>query len=157
MLAFLFALLLTIPSIALADTKDTPDDVMKAGKQASADASKLLGDLRQRFSAADAKTKPDLDNEIKLVTKLQPLFSRMGSDRAYATQVLNLSLKNDKQGLGALWQSGAQGSAFQIRDIKDWYVYAIVEADGYLYEVCISSNSSCSGKGIITPLGKAKK
>src|SRR5262245_6227922 len=119
-LAFLFALLLTVTSSVFADTRDTPDDVMRAGKQASADAAKLLSDLKQRSSSADSKTKPVIDNEIKALTKLQPLFSRMGSDRAYATQILNFSLKSDKQGLGAFWQKDVLGSSFQIREIKDW-------------------------------------
>lgn len=156
-LLLLTAILLMIVSSGIADTKDTADDVMRAGKQASADSAKLLSDLKQRLSSADVKTKTDLENEIKFVGKLQPLFSRMGTDRAYATQILNLSLKNDKPGLGSLWQSGAQGSAFQIKEIKDWFVYALVEADGYLYEVCISSNNTCGGKAIITLLGKANK
>lgn len=156
-LLLLSAAFLMTASSVIADTKDTADDVMRAGKQASADIAKLLGDVRQRAASADAKTKPDFDNEIKLLNKLQTLFGRMRSDRAYATQILNLSLKNDKQGLGALWQSNAPGSAFQIREIRDWSVYAIIEVDGYLYELCVSSNSSCGGKAIITPIGKAKK
>ena len=153
----LSAVLLMTALSGIADTKDTVDDVMKAGKQASTDSAKLLSDLKQRLSGADSKNKPDLENEIKLVARLQPLFSRIGNDRAYATQILNLSLKNDKQGLGALWQSGAQVSAIQIREIRDWSVWGIIEVDGYLYEMCISSNSSCGKGAIFTPIGKAKK
>lgn len=156
MFLLLSAVCLMTASSGIADTKDTVDDVMKAGKQASADAGKVLSDLRQRAAGADAKTKPDIESAIKAVGKLQPLFSRMGSDRAYATQVLNLSLKNDKQGLGAFWQKDVPGSSFQVREIKDWYVYALIEVDGYLYEMCVSSNGTCGNKGVFTPLGKAK-
>lgn len=155
-LLLLSAVLLMTASSGIADTKDTADDVMRAGKQASADAARLLGDLKQRSSSADSKTKLDIEIQIKALTKLQPLFSRIGSDRAYATQILNFSLKSDKQGLGAFWQKGVLGSSFQIREIKDWYVYAIIEVDGYLYEMCMSSNNTCGGKGIFTMLGKAK-
>ena len=155
-LSLLAAALLMTASSGIADTKDTVDDVMKAGKQASADATRLLSDLRQRSSSADSATKPGIDSEIKALGKLQPLFNRMGSDRAYATQILNFSLKSDKQGLGAFWQKDVLGSSFQIREIRDWYVYAIIEVDGYLYEMCMSSNNTCSGKGIFTMLGKAK-
>jgi len=156
-IGFTFALL--VPRLKAADTKDTPEDVMRAGNQASAEITRLIGELKQRLGAANADAKTDLNNQITTLTRLQALMSRLGQNRTFATQVLDLSLKADKAGLAALWQREAAGCKFQIREIKDWSVYALVEADGYLYEVCACSNSCCGGgSGFrITPLGRAKK
>src|SRR5262245_57720743 len=157
LIVFSFALL--APGLQAADTKDTPEDVMRAGNQASAEIARLIGELKQRIGAADAGAKTDLNNQITTLSRLQPLMSSLGQNRTLAAQVLELSLKSDKTGLAALWQREAAGCKFQIREIKDWSVYAIVEADGYLYEVCACSNSCCGGaSGFgITPLGRAKK
>jgi hypothetical protein len=45
------------------------------------------------------------------------------------------------------------GGTFEVREVKDWYIYAIVKADGYLYEVCLGEG--CKGAPI-TLLGRAK-
>ena len=157
LIVFTFALL--VPTLQAADNKDTPEDVMRAGKQASAEITRLLGELKQRIGNANAGAKTDLNNQITTLTRLQALMLRLGQNRTFAAQVLDLSLKTDKTGLAALWQREAAGCKFEIREIKDWSVYAIVEADGYLYEVCACSNSCCGGASgfRITPLGRAKK
>jgi hypothetical protein len=150
---FVFAITLLAPTLQAADKKDTPEDVMRAGKLASAEITRLIGELRQRAGNADAKTRADLNNQITALTRLQPLMSRLGQNRSFAAQVLDLSLKNDKPGLAALWEKEAAGCKFQIREIRDWWFYGVFEVDGHLYEVSAGSDTSFR----ITPLGRAKR
>lgn len=52
------------------------------------------------------------------------------SNRAITISVAQYVLGQDKcRDTAALWEKEAAGCKFQIRESKDWYVYAIVDAD----------------------------
>ena len=155
-LAAAVGLALGATSAARADSKDTVDDVIKAGRQAGTEFTTLLNDLTRKAASATAQTKPQLEAQVAALKKIQPLPGRLASDRTFAKEVLDLSLKSDKAGLGALW-SKTLGTDVQIRDIKDWMVYVIYEVNGYRWEACISSDASCGGKyASHEMLGKAR-
>lgn len=148
--------LLQTPAPRAAQQKDTVDDVVKAGRQAGAEFSTLASDLARKAASANAQTKPQIDAQIAALKKIQPLVGRLGSDRAFAKEVFDLSVKPDKPGLSSLW-SRTLGSPIEIRDIKDWQVYAIYTVNGYSWEVCLSSDASCGGTyGYHRMIGKAK-
>src|SRR6185503_17407795 len=81
-----------------ADNKDTPDDVIRAGRNASAELNSMQTALR------DA----------------QAITARMERDRAFATRMVEAANKNDKQALTALLTSEARGSQVSIQGIRDF-------------------------------------
>jgi len=140
--------LAALPATQLeADSKDTAETVMKAAQAAGPGISKLLGDLRQRGPTANATARAEINSQINTVMKLQSLVNRLGRDRAFAGQVLSLSKKNDKTGIATLWSKEVSGVTFQVLEIKDWYLYAVLEDfDGCRYTICLGAN--CKGAPI---------
>jgi hypothetical protein len=135
-----------------ADSKDTPEVVIKAAQDASFGVAQLLSDLTQRAGRAGATAKADINSQINAVRKLQALITHLGQDRAFAKQVLDLSVKNDKVGLGALWGREVGGRC-EIRNIQDWWVYGLICTNGWLYEACLGAG--CKG-AVFTLTGKCK-
>jgi hypothetical protein len=105
----------TAISALTVDNKDTPDDVMRAGRNANAGLSPMLVALRET----------------------QAIAARLERDRTYATRVLEASKKNDRLGLAAILKSEAPRSQIQIQSITDFKVEAIIMTDGKQYYVCI--------------------
>lgn len=152
-----FAMVLMIISSGMADSKDTPETVMATGKAASAEVNKLLIELKQQAGKADPAAKAEINLQVDGLMKIQALYDRMGRDRAFASQMLALSLKKDNAGLGALWQQEIPGSKIQIREIKDFNAYVVYEVNGYLWEACVCSNACCGGTyAYHRMIGKAK-
>jgi len=129
---------------------------VKAGREAGIELTALVNDLTRKGASATGETKQQLDAQVAAVKKIQPLVARLESDRAFAKQALDFSAKSDKSGLAALWTK-TLGLPLEVRDIKDWSVYAIYVVNGYSWEVCISSDASCGGSyAYHRMLGKAK-
>ena len=108
-------LVLTTNSVLRADNKDTPDDVMRAGRTANAGLTTMMNALKET----------------------QAIASRLEKDRAYATRVLEASKRNDRQAVAALFKSEAPRSQIQIQSMADFKIEAIIITDGKQYYVCI--------------------
>lgn len=128
-----------------ASSKDSIDDVVKAGQQGGLELDRLLNAVTAKLASATAASKPQLEAQVAAIRKAQGLAGRLGRDRTFAKQVLDLSLKGDKSGLGTAW-TGELGPGVEIRTIRDWSVLAYYTVNGYTWEVCISSDASCGGK-----------
>lgn len=124
--AFLLALAIgllafTTNSTLRADNKDTPDDVMRAGRNAGAELNSTLAALRD----------------------VQAITARMERDRAFATQILDAAKKKDKRGLADLLKGEAHSSQITIQDIRDFAIDVFVTVGGKTYRLCISSDGDC--------------
>ena len=103
--------------------KDRPEDVMQAGKNASQ-------------GLAPAAT---------LLREAQAIAAHMERDRAYATRVLELSKRNDRSALAALFKADAPSGEVRVLDIKDYTVTISITAFGHTVTFCGSSDHGCSG------------
>lgn len=139
-----------------ADSKDTVADVMKAGREASAIFTRLSTDLTSRLSRATGSAKIEGEAQLAAIKKLDPIVGRLGRDQAFAKQALDLSNKKDKPGLSQLLGRDI-GPKFEVRDIRDWYIYGVYEVNGYMWEYCVSSKPDCGGSNAFhRMIGKAK-
>ena len=114
-------LLLTNYSLLFADSKDTPANVMLAGKNASAGL-----------------------NSTELALKdAQAIAARLGKDSAFATKALEAVKKKDQQGLAQILKSVAPNSQITIQQIGDFFFDGFLTIGGTTYRLCISSSSDC--------------
>lgn len=125
---------------------DTVEDVIKAGHEGGIELTRLLGDLSQQVSRADATAKGKLNARIAALRKIRPVIARLEHDRAFARQVYDLSQKNDKAGLGALW-GRELGLPVEVRDVRDFLLFASFSVGDYTVGVCVSSVKVCGNTG----------
>jgi len=119
--AISFAMVLMIVSSVTADSKDTPEVVMAAGKNASAGL-----------------------NSTELALKdAQAIAARLGQDSAFATKALEAVKKKDQQGLAQILKSVAPNSQITIQQIGDFFFDGFLTIGGTTYRLCISSSSDC--------------
>ena len=121
--AAMFAAVLVLTSYLPlhAESKDTPDNVMLAGKNASAGL-----------------------NSAELALKdAQAIAARLGQDLAFATKALEAAKKNDQRGLAQILKSVAPNSQITIQQIGDFFFDAFLTIGGTTYRLCISSSSDC--------------
>lgn len=128
-------------------SRDTVDDVVKAGQQGSLRLTRLLNDLTKQAGQGDASAKEKTSARIAGAKKIQPLLARLAHDRAFAKQVFDLSEKNDRQGLGALF-GRELGVEVRIQEIKDFTLFTEFSLSGHTYHVCVSSDANCGGEDL---------
>jgi hypothetical protein len=104
-----------------AGSQDTPDNVMLAGKNASAQLNSMELGLK------DA----------------QAIAARLGQDRAFATKALEAAKKNDQQGLAQILKSVAPNSQITIQQIGDFFFDGFLTIGGTTYRLCFSTSSDC--------------
>jgi hypothetical protein len=111
--------------------KETLEDVIRVGRAAG----------------------PALNSIVAAVKDSQAIADRM-EDRAFATKVLELAKKNDKQRLADLFKGVAPNSQITIKEISDfWVAFGLQTPDGHSYELCIGDGcthpSGAKGQGVV--------
>jgi hypothetical protein len=104
-------------------TRDRPEDVMKAGKNASEGLAQVAAVVREA----------------------QAISAHMERDRAYATRVLELAKRNDRSTLATLFKGDAPTGEVRVLEIKDFTVVISITARGHTVTFCASSEGGCSG------------
>ena len=123
--ALLFAISLTFfTSSAFGDlNRDKPEDVMKAGKNASEGLAQVAVAMREA----------------------QAIAAHLERDRAFATRVLELAKRNDRSGLATLFKTDAPTGEVRVLEIKDFTVKISITAFGHTVTFCASSEHECAG------------
>lgn len=121
--ASLVALMLSLVTFAggtapRADSRDTVDDVIRVGRDATAGLREFEAGLRQ----AEAIT------------------ARLAQDRAFAASILELANKNDKVGIGNKLAAIAPGSKVTVNSIHDFTLAITVCANNKCYQLCIGDD-----------------
>ena len=108
-----------------ADNRDTVDDVIRVGRDASAGLRAYEGALRQS----------------------QAITARLAQDRAFAASVLELAKKNDKVGMANKLATVAAGSKITVDSIDDFSMAITVCTESKCFTLCIGDNCKLpSGK-----------
>lgn len=116
MLVSTFALIGTAASVA--GKKDTPQDVVSAGKSASAG----LTDMQTALKDAQA-----------IATRLQ--------DPEVAARVLELAKRKDRKGLADLLKGEASSSQIRVKSVTDFTLILTILIGTKGYQLCISSTT----------------
>jgi hypothetical protein len=118
------ALIITSTSLLYAASKDTPQDVMKAGKNGSAEIAPMLTVIRE----ANA------------------LMNKMGSDPKYAEAILKAANSKNQAELVALLKKEAPQSTIKVESVSDFTIVIVLQFGSHTLRVCASNESGCGGK-----------
>jgi hypothetical protein len=123
-----------------ASSKDTVNDVVKAGREGGAAATRLQADLSARAaSEKDPKARAQIADRLEVLARIRPFLARLARDQAFAKQVLDLAQRNDTPALtGLLRREG--GSSGQIVAVADFSLKGTFTLNGTTYDVCVYSD-----------------
>lgn len=118
-LALMLSLVAFAGATALrADSRDTVDDVIRVGRDATAGLREFEAGLRQA----------------------QAITTRLAQDRAFAASILDLAKKDDKLGIANKLAAIAPGSKITIKSIQDFTLGITVCTNSKCYDLCIGDN-----------------